>query len=215
MHNMDDFINEFERALLQVNRIAAREVYERCFEEGMDFASLEALVVKTLERIGKGWEDGTVSLSQVYMSGVISEELIGLYSHGKTKAEINQPSMAIGVLQDYHVLGKKIVLSILKAGGYEVLDFGQGLTVEETIQKTIDENIEILLISTLILPSALKVKDVKEGLKLKGFNTKIIVGGAPFRLDRGLWERVGADGSAQIASDIIWIIEGMVGKKDG
>ena len=35
--------------------------------------------MEALERIGDGWEEGQLSLSQVYMSGVICEEMIEKY----------------------------------------------------------------------------------------------------------------------------------------
>lgn len=34
------------------------------------------LVTATLKRIGDGWEEGKVALSQVYLSGIICEEVI-------------------------------------------------------------------------------------------------------------------------------------------
>ena len=141
------------------------------------------------------------------MSGVICEQLIDKYLpklHAKRKDE---PRMAIGVLLDHHALGKRIVYSILRAGGFEIKDFGQGLSVKELVAKTIEYQIEILLISTLMLPSALKVKVVKEQLAALGAAVRIVVGGAPFRLDTNLWHTVGADADGKNASNIIRTVE--------
>jgi methanogenic corrinoid protein MtbC1 len=146
------------------------------------------------------------------MAGVICEGLIEKYLPIMQIKRKNMPRMAIGVLQDHHALGKRIVYSILRAGGFEVMDFGQGLSVEEIVRKTLENQIEVLLISTLMLPSALKVSEVKEELVKKAAVTKIIVGGAPFRLDNNLWEKVGADTDGKNASSIIGIIETEYGK---
>jgi methanogenic corrinoid protein MtbC1 len=56
-----------------------------------------------------------------------------------------------------------------------------------------------------MLPSALKVKRIQE--ETKGLKTKIIVGGAPFRLDPELWKEVGADGYCKDASEIFNMLE--------
>lgn len=205
---------EFETTLLQINRVKAKEIFEQAFKQTSHFEDLETLVTRTLERIGQGWEDGSVSLAQVYMSGVICEELMDQYLPKMDTARKIIPKMAVVVLQDHHGLGKRIVTSILRAGGFEVLDFGQGLSVDEVVQKTIDNNLEILLISTLMLPSALKVKEVKEKLLAKGSGTKIIVGGAPFRLDVNLWKAVNADADGKNASTIISTVEMMMGGKE-
>ncbi|PKM84772.1 MAG: cobalamin-binding protein [Firmicutes bacterium HGW-Firmicutes-11] len=198
---------EFESALLQINRVKAAELFERCYVNDNSFPLLERLAIDTLERIGEGWENGTVSLSQVYMSGVICEELIEQYLPKLLVKRKIVPRMAIGVLQDHHGLGKRIVCSVLRAGGFELIDYGQGLTVEELVHRSLEDKLEVLLISTLMLPSALKVKAVKEALAEAGAETKVIVGGAPFRLDGELWKRVGADAFGDSAASVVRIIE--------
>ncbi len=207
MTNIDLLIEDFEKALLQINRMKAAEIFERCYVPEDGFNVLEQLAIRTLEKIGAGWENGTISLSQVYMSGVICEELMDKYLPKMSVMRKDVPRMAIAVLLDHHALGKRIVYSILRAGGFEIMDFGQGLSVEDLVAKTTENKIEILLISTLMLPSALKVKKVKEQLTAQGANTRIIVGGAPFRLDKNLWQTVGADADGKNASSIITTIE--------
>ena len=210
MENINLLSKEFESALLEINRIKAADIFNKCFQEKNSFEILEKVAISTLERIGIKWENGDISLSQVYMSSIICEELIERYL---PKLEVKQkytPKIAIAVLKDQHSLGKRIVCSILRTGGFEVLDLGQGLSVDDLVKKTIDNDIEILLISTLMLPSALKVKEVKEKLIAQGATTKIIAGGAPFRLDGDLWKSIGADADGKNASDVIKTIENLL-----
>ena len=208
MRNLEALIAEFESALLKINRVKAAEIFEKCYLQTNNIDMLENVAINSLERIGDKWEKGSVSLSQVYMSSIICENLIDHYlPKFDVTSKKEAPRMAIAVLQDYHALGKRIVYSVLRAGGYEVLDFGQGLNVEKLVQKTMENGIGILLISTLMLPSALKVKKVKEALMAEGAHTKIIVGGAPFRFDCNLWKSVGADADGKNASNVIKTIE--------
>lgn len=197
----------FESALLQINRNKAREMFEEYYLAGGSFHTLEYLVVQSLENIGKGWENGTISLSQVYMSGVICEELMDKYIPRVEIERIKKPRIAIGVLLDHHALGKRIVYSVLRAGGYEVIDFGQGLSIDEMVEKTIQNQVDILLVSTLMLSSALKVKGLRKKMTEKNYIVKIIVGGAPFRMDCELWKEVGADADGKNASDATQIIK--------
>ncbi|MHB1484484.1 MAG: cobalamin B12-binding domain-containing protein [Saccharofermentanales bacterium] len=210
MEDLHLLANEFEKALLQVNRVRAAEIFEQSFKERSSFDVLEELVTHTLEKIGTDWENGAVSLAQIYMSGIICEELIDQYLPKMDVKRKVIPKMAVVVLQDHHGLGKRILTSVLRAGGFEVLDFGHGVSVDDLVQKTIDNELEILLISTLMLPSALKVKDVKAKLIAKGSHTKIIVGGAPFRMDTGLWKSVDADADGKNASSIIKTVENVM-----
>ncbi len=206
MENINALALQFESALLQVNRIKAAEIVEKAYALTNSFEVLESLIIKTLEKIGLDWENGSASLSQVYISGIICEELINKLPYKTGARREDFPKMAIGVLLDHHSLGKRIIYSVLNAAGFEVMDFGQGLTVNDLVEKTLGNKIEILLISTLMLPSALKVALVKEKLKANGAKTKIIVGGAPFRLDPNLWQKVGADADGKGTSEIISIL---------
>jgi methanogenic corrinoid protein MtbC1 len=207
VENINLLSNEFESALLEINRIKAADIFNKCFQEKNSFGILENMAISTLERIGEGWENGNISLSQVYMSSIICEELIDRYLPKSEVKLKDTPKLAIAVLKDQHSLGKRIVYSILRTGGFEVLDLGQGLSVDDLVRETIDNHIEILLISTLMLPTALKVKEVKEKLIAQGANTKIIAGGAPFRLDSNLWKTVGADADGKNASTVVKTIE--------
>ena len=74
------------------------------------------------------------------------------------------------------------------------MDFGCGLDVDELAELVKKHDIQLLMISTLMLHAALKVKELKTKLMENGYKTKIVVGGAPFRFDSELWQRVGADG---------------------
>jgi methylmalonyl-CoA mutase cobalamin-binding domain/chain len=200
----------FLNALLQINRTEAARIFEGSYAEGSSIHILESLLVTVLEQVGQGWQAGEYSLAQVYMCGIICEELMETYLPNSVISETSTPKIAIAVLQDHHSLGKRIVCSVLRVGGYEVADFGVGLSVDELVEKTVESKVEILLISTLMLHSALKVKLVKEMLAKSGMKTKIVVGGAPFRLDETLWESVHADAYGEKASDVITILEQLV-----
>jgi len=199
---------EFEQALLSLDRLTARNML---MDSSRRFGSVQIadqLIGPVLERIGTGWEQGTVALSQVYMSGRICEELVDAVLPPGASDRRTHPKMAIAVLQDYHLLGKRIVYSMLRASGFELLDYGR-VAVDDLVHRAKDDGVEILLISTLMLPSALLVKEVREKLCQSGANVKIVVGGAPFRFDDRLWKEVGAHAMGQNASEAMKIITRM------
>lgn len=206
-------INEFREALLAVNRIEALRIMKDLYKiDNNDFAFAAEIIRIVLEDIGIGWEEGTISLSQVYMSGIICEMCVDSILTAENKIERPSLSIGIGVLLDQHSLGKKIVTSIIRLNGYEVIDFGEGLSIDEMVKKTLDNHIEVLLISTLMLPSALKVRDVVKKLHEKDEKIKVLAGGAPFRLDKNLWAEVGLDADIRSNADIVRILEEVTGE---
>lgn len=185
-------IKKFVDRLLTLDRLGAEKIFDQALQEGSSFQLVDDLIVPALEEIGNGWEKGTVALAQVYMSSKICEKLVSRSLSLSPQKHIDQPKMAIAVLDDYHALGKTIISAALRAGGYEFQDYGR-LTASELVQHVCDDSVRIMLISTLMLRSALQVKEVKRLLDAAGSSARIIVGGAPFRFDPLLWKEVGAD----------------------
>jgi methanogenic corrinoid protein MtbC1 len=121
------------------------------------------------------------------------------------------PRHAIVVLNDYHSLGKRIVLSVMRASGFDTLNYGR-MTVDELVERVIADKVKILLISVLMLPAALQVKEVRAGLKARGCDVRIVVGGAPFLFDAELWREVGADAMGRNAADAVAIVRKWMGE---
>ncbi|MBI2416486.1 MAG: cobalamin B12-binding domain-containing protein [Ignavibacteriales bacterium] len=204
MNELKYLVDKFERALLLVDRSEVERIFIESLEMGSPIQIATELVTKALERIGCAWEQGNLSLSQVYMSGILCEELIDKILPPMSLERRNRPQIAIAVFEDFHVLGKRIIYSTLRATGFELMDLGSGLNAKAIIEKVAENNIKILLLSVLMLPSALKIKHLIE--QLSNSDVKIIVGGAPFRLDKELWKEVGAYAMGKDSSEAITIV---------
>jgi methanogenic corrinoid protein MtbC1 len=194
----------FKEALLSIDRLQAKSLIQLGLASAPDHRLTETLILPALEQIGAEWQSGSVALSQVYMSGRICEELVDSLFPSHDLLQTIHPKMAIAVLDDHHMLGKRIVSSILRTSGYSLRDYGR-MDADGLAETALKDRIELLFISTLMLRSALKVKDVKAVLAAQNAGVKIIVGGAPFRLDPQLWKEVGADAGGRTASDAVAI----------
>jgi trimethylamine corrinoid protein len=208
MEQLKIFSEKLEQAILSLDREEAQQVFESASLLGSPIEIAGELVSTTLKRIGESWEEGKLALSQVYMGSIFCEELIEKLLPPQSPVRKSQPKMAIGVFEDYHLLGKRIVYSTLRASGFELMDLGGGLTSDQLVEIVSKEQIEILLLSSLMLPSALHIKNLK--VKLANSNVKIIVGGAPFRFDQELWQEVGADAFGNDSSEAITIVTKMM-----
>ncbi len=202
---MSDLVGDFTDALLSLDRLATKEIIAAATHTISPLRFVEDVVVVALDRIGQAWQKGTVSLSQVYMAGRICEQLIDEILPPASPERKDQPKMAICTLVDHHKLGKMIVYSLLRASGFELSDFNT-MDVEDLVKRVQNEGVKVLLISVLMLPSALKVKKVKDLLDKNNLNVKIIVGGAPFRFDKNLWQEVGADEMCETASEAAGLV---------
>ena len=208
---MNELIKPFRDALETLDRVAAETLFQQALDRLTPIQAIERVVVPALEQIGEAWQSGDVALSQVYMSGRFCEELIERVLPPSDPDRKHQPRSAIVVLSDYHMLGKRIVYSLMRASGFELFDYGR-MDVDELVQRALADRIRVLLISVLILPSALKVKQVVEKLKAADPTLRIVVGGAPFLFDDLLWQEVGADAMGRNAAAAITLVEGFMGE---
>ncbi len=172
--------------------------------EGDQVRLADAVVAPALSHLGDGWERGEVALSQVYMAGRLLERAMQGLPRA-TEAARTSPRIGIGVLGDRHSLGKRIVKTALKLAGFPVIDLGSGLRPEELAQRARAEDVELVMISVLMMHHALKVEDVVSALRAHDHPAPVVVGGAPFVHDPELWRRVGADAYGRSAADAIRI----------
>lgn len=203
---------EFEKALLSLNKMAAKNLISEIAQAEGAMQCVETIVVPVMERIGSKWEDGNVALSQLYMSGRICEEIVDTILPPLDPARKRQPNMAIVVFNDYHFLGKRIVYTMLRASGFELQDYGQSTDIEALALRAKADDIKVLLVSVLMLNSALRIKGLIEKLRLLSPETKIVVGGAPFRFDEQLWQEIGADAMGKNASEAVDIVTKLMEK---
>ncbi|MDY6827395.1 MAG: cobalamin-dependent protein [Bacillota bacterium] len=208
---MADIAGSFKNALLSSDKDTAAALMEDYLAEKTSFEFVEDIMIKVLDEVGDGWYKGRYALSQIYMSGRICEDLMEMVLPDESGLRKTKPRIAIALLNDYHALGKRIVYAVLRAGGFHLLDYGR-VENADLVRRAEEDNIEVLLISVLMLSSAVQVKEVVKNLSSRGSKIKIVVGGAPFRLDPQLWQEVGANAVGYTATDALHLVGQMEGK---
>ncbi|HEY8037491.1 MAG TPA: cobalamin-dependent protein [Methylobacter sp.] len=208
---MEELIQDFREALESLDQIKAKVLFQQALRGHSPIEIVEQVVVPALEQIGQHWNEGSIALSQIYMSGRFCEELVEQVLPSSDPDRKHQPRQAIVVLNDYHMLGKRIIYSVMRASGFELFNYGR-MDVNELVERVITDKLRILLISVLMMPSALKIRELRNALDARGVQLKILVGGAPFQFDPQLWREVGADAMGLSAADAVTIVQHWAGE---
>ncbi len=207
---MTDLINQRSQLLeylLEIDHANIHTLVESLKESCSPEQIIAELIAPTLCMVGDKWEKGEAALSQLYLSAQICEKLVDdLMTKNKIDG-LRSEKVGTVCFLDSHILGIKIVSYCLKASGYIVSDLGQGQGVDEIVKQLKENPIDMLFVSTLLLPSALKVKELMKKIKMEKIPTRVIVGGAPFYFDEKLWEEVGADGMGRSATDAVNLLK--------
>jgi methanogenic corrinoid protein MtbC1 len=202
---VDTTSNEFATALENLDRPKIEAMFQQAAGQQHPMTVVEGLVVPALEYLGQEWDTGRIALSQIYMASRICEDLVNRVLPPMAPERKSQPPHAIVVLNDYHLLGKRIVLAAMRASGFETLDYGR-MDVDVLVERVVTDQLKILLISVLMLPAALKIRAVRDALDARGYEVRIAVGGAPFLFDEALWREVGADAMGRTATEAVAIV---------
>ena len=208
--DLEKAVVKLKESLLAVDKTGAFDIVSEFLSDVDGSLLVDSLIMPALEDIGALWEKGEVSLSQVYMSGKISEEIVDRYIVKGTSIGQGGIKVAVAVLQDHHNLGKKILATVLRTSGFQVVDYGHALTVEKLVSNVERDAIEYLMISTLMLPAALHIKEAVRGIRERSPDTKVLVGGAPFVFDDELWKEVDADAYGRTATESIGVLKRMI-----
>jgi len=190
----------FREALLSMDYPASAALFAQA-AEGNPAKAAEELLLPVLEKFGEEWETGQLSLAQIYVAGRFCDDLTA--SLERAQEPVAEAPVAMANLLDHHALGKRIVLANLRVGGIAVRDYGSGVTPEDVVDRAERDHVRVLLLSTLMLASALEVGRVKRLCQDRHLALAVVAGGAPFRLDPGLGRAVGADAVGYTASDAL------------
>ncbi|MDD1622001.1 MAG: cobalamin-dependent protein [Methylococcaceae bacterium] len=203
---MDKLALEFYEALALLDRPRVEALFQQAISQKVPMQVVEELITPLLIRLGDEWSAGKIALSQIYMASRICEDIVERVLPAMAVERKAYPPMAIVVLNDYHTLGKRIVLSVMQASGFDVLDYGR-MDVDALVGRILADGVKYLLVSVLMLPAALKVKTLRAALDARGAQVRIVVGGAPFLFDSELWREVGADAMGCNAADAVTIVQ--------
>lgn len=116
--------------------------------------------------------------------------------------------VVIGVVKgDTHDIGKNLVKVMLESAGYEVIDLGRDVPVDQFIETVRREDARVVGMSTLMSTSMNNMKKVIDELKKAGLRDRvlIVVGGAP--ISSAFAEKIGADGYSATATEAVKLVD--------
>jgi len=147
-----------------------------------------------MTEVGKLYEEKEYYLPELVLAGEcmntgleILKPLLG------TDRQMKGTIVISTVKGDLHDIGKNVAATLLTSAGFNVVDLGKDNDPEKIVQAVIDNNADIVALSSLLTMTVVEIENVDKALKEAGLRdkVKIICGGAP--LNQELAEKLGAD----------------------
>ena len=159
----------------------------------MDIINQE--LVPALDRVGKGFELGTVFLPQLLMSADAAKNAFAVIKErfaGEDSLKENQERIILATVKgDIHDIGKNIVKVLLENYGFGVIDLGKDVAPEQIVQKALEEDVRLVGLSALMTTTVVSMEETIALLRAKKADCKVMVGGAV--LNQEYADMIGAD----------------------
>ena len=181
--------NAIERGMVGVAETAMKE--EIATRDPLDVINDE--LIPALDKVGKGFEKGTVFLPQLLMSADAAKaafEVVKTAMAGKPRTLKGKVIIAT-VKGDIHDIGKNIVKVMLENYGYDVIDLGKDVPPEVIVDRAIEDDVKLVGLSALMTTTVVSMEDTIKLLREKKPDTKVVVGGAVMTQEYA--DAIGAD----------------------
>ncbi len=152
------------------------------------------VLLPALEVVGHQYETGEIFLPQLIKS---AETVKKAFEVIKEKLKENGDSLYCGkiilatVKGDIHDIGKNIVKVLLENYGYEIIDLGKDVSIEEVVNTAKNSAIELVGLSALMTTTVISMEKTIQALKDEGLTCKVMVGGAVLNPEYAT--KIGAD----------------------
>ncbi|MDD3718132.1 MAG: cobalamin-dependent protein [Actinomycetota bacterium] len=166
-----------------------------------------------MSEVGRRFEEKEYYLSELIMSAEIFKQAIGLIEPRLASGSgAPRGSVVIGTVKgDIHDIGKNIVATLLRCGGYEVHDLGVDIPADAFVRKLKETGAPVLALSGLLTLAFDSMKETVDSLAEAGLRgrVKVIIGGGP--VNDKVVEYSGADAWGMDASQAVKLVGQFVG----
>ncbi len=201
-------------AIVKGDVALATEIAKKGLSDGID--PLELLnqgFIPGINKVGDLFDVGTLFIPELIISAKAMQNAADIINAAIPENDRQvQGRFLIGTVEgDVHDIGKAIVVSLLKASGFEVKDLGRDVSTDRFIKEADDFKADIIGTSSLLTTTMPAQQKLEEALKKAGLKEryKTMVGGAP--VTQRWANKIGADAFAENASACVRLAKELIG----
>ena len=179
--------------------------------EPLDIINSE--MIPALDRVGKGFEKGTVFLPQLLMSAEAAKAAFEVIKEAMDKSGQAQEKKGTIILAtvkgDIHDIGKNIVKVLLENYSYDVIDLGRDVPPEAIVKEAVERRVALVGLSALMTTTVPSMEETIRQLRAASKTVKVMVGGAVLTEDYA--RTIGADAYCRDAMASVNFAEQVLG----
>ena len=201
-----DLLDTLRDAIVAIDEDKAKEIAENIINEKIDpSTAIKYSIADAAIKVGEKFDSGEYFLPHLVMAGDLMEAVDAILEKNIPAEKIERKKViVIGTVQgDMHSVGKNIVATMFKAGGFEVHDMGVDVPSITFIDKAKEVRADMIALSSLLTTTMPYQKEVIEDLAAMGIRDqfKVMIGGGP--VTEAYASDIGADGYGRDAIEAL------------
>ena len=201
--------------ILTFDKTTTLKMAQAAIDQDLDIPEvIQQAMTPAIVEVGKRFEAGKLYLPELQLSADVFSTAMDVLKPKLLELKVNlQPKgrVIIGTVKgDVHSIGKDLVGTMLKVGGFEVTDLGVDVptfTFLEQAEKTKANVIALSALLTTTMPAQREVIEALTEQKMRN-KFKVIVGGAP--IDQKWADKIGADAYGENAIEALRLADTLV-----
>ncbi len=159
----------------------AKDLTLKILESHDEHFVLDKVLIPALDVVGTKYDKGELFLPQMIQAAETVKVSLNIIKErlSKNNNTSSKGKIIVATVQgDIHDIGKNIVKIMLENYGYEVIDLGKDVPIEEVVKRAKKENIQLIGLSALMTTTVENMKKTIKALKENNINARVFVGGA-------------------------------------
>lgn len=193
-------------AFTEMREAEALKITNELLEQGTEPLEILETCKEALEIIGQRFENGTAFIPELIMAGEMMGQITDrVRPHIEQEAqEKTLGKVLMGTVSgDIHDIGKEVVIFMLEANGFEVIDLGVDVSPETFVEQIGETQPDVVGLSGLLTLAFGTMKETVDAIREAGLRdqVKVMIGGAP--VDEHVQGYTGADAWGKDAMEAV------------
>ncbi|MGB4681853.1 MAG: cobalamin-dependent protein [Dethiobacteria bacterium] len=183
----------------------AADLARQALEESIDPVKTLNALLNGIKEVDRRYAQGQMDINDIMWAAINIKEALQIIEAAIRSENISLNYLGrvvIGTVHgDIHDIGKSVAAMLLRARGFEVIDLGVDVAVEDFVGAVREYRPDVLAMSALLTSTQLEMQKVIDALRAAGMRdqVKVMVGGAS--ITARFAKEIGADGYAHEARD--------------
>lgn len=211
---MEEILKKLFDAVLEGDFAGVKSNLQAALDAKLDpIVILNDGMIAAMREVGCRFEEGDYYVPEMLIAArAMQSGMAILKPHLQQTDRKSSGKVVIGTVKgDLHDIGKNLVALMLEGAGFEIIDLGVDVPIEEFIRVVQEEKPDIVAMSALLTTTMQMMKQTIDAFEAAGLRNKVkfIIGGAP--VTQTYANQIGADGFSPDASRAVNVAKSLIG----